>query len=500
VILGALATSFVTQAASKGVNLIAAALKEGAEEDERPVGASRNIEISESAFKKSLCVHIARGHQYRHKPSGALAAIVGVGGWTDESAIPRTVGERLFAQSGIYLAGQPDFFFEGLLSASGNGDKMALTPLYAWLGEPIRTTTLNPSPYRHIAVALAIDNAGASSDLSSSPGTVVELGQMRRNEAVCFGAMPVFSVAPDDEAEELKKRRFGAERSQILCKDLAAKTTNQKTETELGLRVAEAATVSAAFPLSLATSDTGRAAASRATTQNTGAVSTVFQPPSGSIAPGDGNSAEPATANAPAVTPTASTRTTSTSGSDGAGDGGSTEDDGMIVLHQPSQSAWFAIPLTKNLEPKTLRVLVTEKRSASEILEFVASVFSQDVQTAIKTEVQNTLDPAARERIATERLAAEATTLDNLDATLINLDTKVIDAKNATSSCVTAASSSAAQDTRIKLFALNNAFRDAGRQEPISRDIITAIRVTDTDAGIQAACQTADVAVMAVTF
>ena len=53
-----------------------------------------------------------------------------------------------------------------------------------------------------------------------------------------------------------------------------------------------------------------------------------------------------------------------------------------FILRSPYESDWFTIPLSEELQPLTLQVLVSETRSASAFLEFVSAVFG-DVEDAL---------------------------------------------------------------------------------------------------------------------
>ena len=175
-----LATTVAATAIATGVSRIAAAIRAAADEETRQVIARRNIEVSRRGF--GPCLLIARGW--------FLEARSTINGKTYRKAPASTFkhdeGISRIHQQGLLLASTPDFFFEGRFKTSSDKSVMSLQPIYAYLGTPIVTNSLNSNGDRNILVSFAVTKATKSADLTKGQGSTVILGKLETNAGKSF--------------------------------------------------------------------------------------------------------------------------------------------------------------------------------------------------------------------------------------------------------------------------------------------------------------------------
>jgi hypothetical protein len=207
--LAALASSVI----EKGVNKIGAALAAAGEAKMWEAFASRNFEFNVDDDQQPDCIQIARGSFYTDPNSTDLArwhlkadewdVPKGSQGTTDSDDDSRgdapmngpARGPDLAKQyistavlNGLWLADDPDFFFEGRLDRSGDGTALTIEPNVLAFGKPIGRRTLRPSGSRHLAIFVAITAAGAPPDLKAAPGTTLKIGRMAPGDIVYFAS------------------------------------------------------------------------------------------------------------------------------------------------------------------------------------------------------------------------------------------------------------------------------------------------------------------------
>lgn len=189
-ILSALLGSLVTT----GVNKIGAALRTAGNARTWRVTASRNLDLTAAEFDAQPCVQIVRGRFFTNAPPANRRPA--------DLSDPRVINAwPTLVRNGLYLAGQPDFFFEGRLSRSSGGQALTLVPLYARLDSPIGRRFLRSGRSRHVAVFLTYFAPGQAQLVSESNASAsVVLGELRPGVARDFteGVRPASSPVTDE--------------------------------------------------------------------------------------------------------------------------------------------------------------------------------------------------------------------------------------------------------------------------------------------------------------
>ena len=458
--LEAIASGLLTSAIGIGVDRLGKALTALGKDQEGSVLATRNVEFSGKTFEETRCLQIVRGWMHRNKPSGD-GLTVSEAEWPEvPNGLPRDVG-RFLHENAIYPAARPDFFFEGLISRSISNQNAALTPLMAWLDEPLKSDRLSPlgnADHRFVAVAFSIQEGGGTAAIAKSGdtysgGTLISLGRLQRGTLACFDPTPATEDDLFNGDEGFTRLGFPKRTRLNEC--------NGST-----LRLA-----SASIP-------TG---AARATTQQAviigdtvpaGGGSAPAAPP-GNTVPAPGQGAAPTTAPA---------------GNQGAPKDGAlaTLADTATLIHAPNQSEWFTLDLKDKPAPYTLRGLVTETRKGSEFFEFLAEVFNDDSNKQL---VKDTI-------IATVVPESDADFQSRLAKRVENLSgagDAIVLALSASAACIAEPVPAKAQALRAGLFSLNAKYLVLGRSQPVSAETINAIPLVGTDAdAVAAACTSAD--------
>ncbi|GEM_PF-4558950 len=185
-ILSALLGTLITT----GVNKIGTALKTAGDEKTWKTTASRNLDITADEFSTGSCVQIVRGRFFTNAPPLSRRP-------TDLIDTKISASWQKLAANGIYVAAQPDFFFEGRLVKSTGGQALSLTPLYARLDAPIGGRALRPGQSRHIAVFLtyfAPDKAQLVTETNAAASIV--LGELQPKVARDYTAAIAAGPAP----------------------------------------------------------------------------------------------------------------------------------------------------------------------------------------------------------------------------------------------------------------------------------------------------------------
>jgi hypothetical protein len=186
---GPIISALLGTAISKGVNKIGTALQAAGNAKTWKATGSRNIDVEAKEFGK--CVQVVRGRFFTKPPSlnqkpADLETVVG-NGWLT------------LVRNGLYVAAQPDFFFEGVLDRPRVvPGALTVTPLYAKMTRPIGTRMLRPGKSRHVALFMtffAPDTAALVTEDNAAAAVV--LGEMQPGVALDFRAPPaVAAVAP----------------------------------------------------------------------------------------------------------------------------------------------------------------------------------------------------------------------------------------------------------------------------------------------------------------
>jgi hypothetical protein len=277
----AVGTALASALVAKGVNRIGAAVKAAAASDTRQVIVRQNIELNKDGL--GPCLLVARGWFYPTKALQDNHPYQSTAGSTFnfDSAADST---RL-RNAGLWLAGTPDFYFEGQFRESTDKTALSLVPEYAYMGQPIATHSLRPGTARSVLLAFAITKPQKAADLSKGQGSTVVIGRLAENLDKTF------------ESDELL----------------------------------------------------------------------------------------PNECSPPACDPA----------------------ELRLKIRDPLESEWFTVPLTGKAQPMTLQVLVSETRSESKFLGFVADVFGA-VESDLTKELQAALIPSVADAAAeTEAIAAE---------------------------------------------------------------------------------------------
>ena len=425
----ALLSSATASVVNRGLDRFGKALEEAGDPRISKVLAKRNMEFSNSTMRPGICVQVSRGWML---PSveGQVTEDLDVAIWGDgQNIIPSGIARRMRNRTGTRFAARPDFFFEGLITRSGDATMAMVTPVYAWLDRPLSTELLSTTSKRFATISLAFQLADGSgpSVTKNGGGTVLDLGRLSVGEGKCFEVLPTL-IAPQAEAKKLEELlgRFGfpAEGQRAFCPHRREAV--------------------------VAAEDNG-----------------LKSIPGGGTLP-------PRIANTTVVADISNAR------QDDAQDGGARESGtdlietgrailrNIIVAHSPAQSEYFAFMISDESRPYTVRALVTETREANAALQFLAGVFG-DVKQAAGETIISRIDPV-------KRAEARSTARDDADTARNTADGALVEAISAVAACIAAKKDgSKALDARKKLRALNNAYRDAGASEPIPDNAINAI-------------------------
>ena len=456
----ALLSSVIASTVNRGLDRFGKALEEAGEPGISKVLATRNMEFSNSTVRPGTCVQVSRGWmlpsvegQVRDEDRADVAT------WDNgKKIIPSGVANGMRDSTGTRFAARPDFFFEGLITRSGDDTMAMVTPVYAWLDRPLTTELLNATRKRFATVSLAFQPADGSapSVTENGGGTVLDLGRLAAGEGKCFEVLPTL-IAPEAQADELKellgRLGFPSEGRDAFCRHGREAVVAQGDDgLESIPRGGELPPMNPNAPAEAGSTKTDRAGAH-----------------------GGGNDGQDA----------------------GAGNKGAALSEkyeeilrSTIVAHTPEQSEFFAFAISEESRPYTVRALVTETREANAALQFLTGVFSDVKQTAGKTIVSR-IDPA-------KRAEARATAKDDADTARNTADGALVEAINAVAACIEEAKKEKpnalevrkkALEARKKLRALNNAYRDAGALEPIPDSAISAISLRGED--IEKGCSAA---------
>lgn len=142
------------------------------------------------------------------------------------------------------------------------------------------------------------------------------------------------------------------------------------------------------------------------------------------------------------------------------------------VMRSIHESDWFSLDLPeKERKPMTLQVLVSETRSASAFLGFVADVFG-DVQKDVATEFQTALIPSKRETAEESAQAANESVANTYDKAYAEAVTKI-------SACgASPTDTTKAAEARQSMRTLNKASRYADRGDVFAQEDIDAIQLS----------------------
>ncbi|WP_095159880.1 hypothetical protein [Pseudomonas sp. Irchel 3E13] len=165
--------SFLAAAAagaiSQGVNLLGKALTKAGESKTWSIRGSRNFESMASDFPQ--CVQVVRGRFNTRGPADEHWALPLGSNW------PADTKSRL-DESGLYLAGVPEFLFEGRIVLSEDSKAFTIRPVVANYIAPIDTRFLRPSKVRTSALFFAITPPGTNPTLEDNPAAAVSLGTL----------------------------------------------------------------------------------------------------------------------------------------------------------------------------------------------------------------------------------------------------------------------------------------------------------------------------------
>jgi len=128
-------------AVAKGVSRIGAAIKAAGEAETRQVVVNRNIELSRKGMQG--CLLVARGWFSPTRPPAREDYA-----HTEGTEFQYDKDPSFIRTQGLWLAGTPDFYFEGQFKASQNEAALTLQPVYVFRGDPIATHTLRRSTAR----------------------------------------------------------------------------------------------------------------------------------------------------------------------------------------------------------------------------------------------------------------------------------------------------------------------------------------------------------------
>lgn len=184
----ALGTAFATALITTGVNRIGAAIKSAAAGQTTTSLARRNIEISNRG-PIGPCVYVARGWFHRARPNFDDASGAGYVQSERTGFVYDDAGGRAALWgSGLYLAGTPDFFFQGQVVASEGNRAYTIVPRKAWLAEPLVANDLR-SDARNVLLSFALVPLDKPATLEKGGSTVV-LGRLEPGVMRNFPAQP----------------------------------------------------------------------------------------------------------------------------------------------------------------------------------------------------------------------------------------------------------------------------------------------------------------------
>lgn len=191
---GGIAAAFLSGAISEGVNRIGEALKEAAARKEVTATATRNLQVS--AESMGPCVQVVRGWFYIDPTldpatKGTLeqdAKFTAARAWFDDNFITAARFTTLWKNNGLWLAGPPDFLYEGRFVSFKGTDTVTIAPQYVRFNEPLFTRPLRPGRSRHVAVFLAFHQPGASADAKEHPAATFVLGNLNPGDSRTYPA------------------------------------------------------------------------------------------------------------------------------------------------------------------------------------------------------------------------------------------------------------------------------------------------------------------------
>lgn len=187
----ALASVFIAGAVKAGVERIGAALAEAAKEHTSKVTAERNVYLHLDDLK---CVTIARGWFVRdpgNKITDNPLYTASLSRLSASSEIEKGQFRRLWT-NGFWLAGEPDFVFEGeFLSVQAqktagakaeekSSNIYTLLPRFAVLNETAEARLLRPGSDRHVSIFLGFEDVAADLDIEKSAGATIVIGKMNQ--------------------------------------------------------------------------------------------------------------------------------------------------------------------------------------------------------------------------------------------------------------------------------------------------------------------------------
>ncbi len=224
--IAALGAALLSSAIAEGVNRIGAALQSAAKTQTWQVKMSRNVEVSHATF--GPCVQLVRGWFYldpfddKKKLDAAKAWFRG--DFIDEGKF------RILWQNRLWLAGAPDFVFEGRFESSTDRTALTVAPQYLRMDTPIGIRLLRPGKARSVAVFLAFHGPTEAGDAEKNPAASLIIGELEPGEPKVYPrALPLDASGVDRSPYEADWFTFK------LGKDKEPKTVSAVvTETQGG--------------------------------------------------------------------------------------------------------------------------------------------------------------------------------------------------------------------------------------------------------------------------
>jgi len=178
-------------AISQGVNYLGEALTEAGGTKTWEALATRNFQASKSDFPN--CIQVARGRFYTNPPDPHPKWIANPA--SEQQSFWSARRADVVVNNGLWLANEPDFFFEGIFRSSADGLALTVEPVIALLQKPIGTRFFRFDNARQVGIFAALHPPGTPATLKTNPAISLFIGRLVPSEPREFRTTGAFQMA-----------------------------------------------------------------------------------------------------------------------------------------------------------------------------------------------------------------------------------------------------------------------------------------------------------------
>lgn len=178
-------------AISQGVNYLGEALTQAGGTKTWEALATRNFQASQRDFPK--CIQVARGRFYTNPPDPHPEWIANPA--SEQHSFWSAKRADVLVNNGLWLANEPDFFFEGIFRSSADGLALTVEPVIALLQKPIGTRFFRFDNARQVGIFAALHPPGTPPTLKTNPAISLFIGRLVPSEPREFRTTGAFEMA-----------------------------------------------------------------------------------------------------------------------------------------------------------------------------------------------------------------------------------------------------------------------------------------------------------------